>query len=62
MKRSRTANSFYNFITGMGGSTIAGILRGGRDCLPAGADGTAPIVFYSSLGRWLSRLFGGNDA
>ena len=27
-------------------------------CLPDGADESTPIVFYSRLGRWLSRLFG----
>lgn len=31
-------------------------------CLPAEADETAPVVFYSRLGRWLSRLFGRDAA
>ncbi len=29
-------------------------------CLPEDADSATPVVFYSSLGRWLARLFGGN--
>lgn len=31
-------------------------------CLPAGTDEETPIVFYSSLGRWLARLFGRDAA
>ena len=31
-------------------------------CLPGDADSVTPVVFYSSLGRWLARLFGGNGA
>ncbi len=27
-------------------------------CLPADADDVTPVVFYSSLGRWLARLLG----
>ena len=31
-------------------------------CLPEGADETTTVVFYSQLGRWLARLFGGHAA